>query len=299
MISDDSGKSDCESDGSNSVLTASSLDTPSPVPVKKVKKMKKKKNSPRRSSEEKLSKKDKKQGMNSHEVVLTPNEKNNAGANEAQPKPKKKKSVKKLAKKAAKKGDERSEKSIMELAKQAMRIESEAVGAEMETELVRIEELISKWMADDVEEENIQRFAARILNKLKEVDVLCAVDHAIFKREIGVVRLLEMDLNENASDTLLDMAVNKDRADKLLSLVVGQEEMNRLDQTKQGTAWVINSPIKTPKKNNNPGKSTDYLNNFETHFKVVHRVNQHQNRSVSKRIKRTLQMKRKLLKRKE
>ena len=155
-------------------------------------------------------------------------------------KKKKSPSKKTLAKTAAKKGDDKSEKTIMELAEEAMRIESEAVGNEMEETVNLVENLFKKWMEMDVEEENIQRFAARILKSLQKFDIICSVDQAIFKREIGVVRLLEMELDDDVSAE--DLQPVKERADKLLSLVVNPDDMERLDQTKQGTAWVVKSP---------------------------------------------------------
>ena len=145
---------------------------------------------------------------------------------------------KKLAKKAAKKGDRKSEKSILELANEAMRIESEKVGQEMETELIRLDGLLEDWKNKDVEEENVQRFAAKFLNKLKKFDILCSVDTAIFKNEIGRVRLLDMDISPINSQAALNRQELKDRSDSLLKLVVDAQG-NHLDQTREGTSWNV------------------------------------------------------------
>ena len=147
---------------------------------------------------------------------------------------------KKLAKKAAKKGDCKSEKTILELAEQAMRIESEAVGKEMEKELIRIGKLFAKWKENDVEEENIQLFAAKVLNELKKLDILCAVDTAIFKNEIGRVRLLGMEVEPMDSQKGFNRLELKNRAESLLEKVIDTENA-RLDQTKEGTAWNVRS----------------------------------------------------------
>ena len=163
-------------------------------------------------------------------------------AKNANGKSKKKKTPAKkiLAQKAAKKGDDMGEKTILQLAEEAMKIDSEAVGKEMEDTIELIGDLFKKWMEKDVEEENIQRFAARILKKLQTFDIMCAVDSAIFKKEIGVVRLLEMELDDNMSEE--DLGLAKQRADRLLSLVVDPDDMAKLDQTRQGTAWMVKSP---------------------------------------------------------
>ena len=149
----------------------------------------------------------------------------------------KKSPQKKLAKNAAKKGDCKSEKTILELAEEAMRIESEAVGKEMEENLVKFQQLLIKWKENDVEEENIQRFAARFLGQLKTLDILCAVDTAIFKKEIGVIRLLEMDIT--SMDSSMDRPRLNERSNQLLSMVVDTDR-NQLDQTREGTAWTLN-----------------------------------------------------------
>ena len=124
----------------------------------------------------------------------------------------------------------------MELANEALKIDSEKVGQEMENQLSHLEDLFAKWKNQDVEEENLQRFAARILKALKTLDILCAVDTAIFKKEIGRIRLLEMEISSMDSETGLNRQELKDAATRLLSLVVDTEDC-RFDQTRQGTAW--------------------------------------------------------------
>ena len=143
-----------------------------------------------------------------------------------------------MAKKAAKKGDCKSEKTILELAEEAMKIESEKVGKEMEKELSRFRKLFAKWKENDVEEDNIQLFAAGILKELKELNILCSVDTAIFKNEIGRVRLLGMDIEPMDSQKGLNRVELKERADSLLGKVIDTENA-RLDQTREGTAWNV------------------------------------------------------------
>ena len=145
---------------------------------------------------------------------------------------------KKLAKKAAKKGDRKSDKTIMELANEAMKIHSEKVGQEMEKQLSTLENLFAKWKEEDVDEGDLQRFAARILKALKTLDILCAVDTAIFKKEIGRIRLLEMEISSMDSETGLNRQELKDASTRLLSMVVDTEN-GRLDQTREGTAWNV------------------------------------------------------------
>ena len=114
VISDDSGRSDCESDAApgrvltqvpgpsnKSVLAESTLDTPSPVPVKKAKKMTKTKKSSKKTSKkaprEEISDKTKKQGMNSRDEAAELNANKLDEAVKTHEKPKKKQSVKRLA----------------------------------------------------------------------------------------------------------------------------------------------------------------------------------------------------------
>ena len=91
---------------------------------------------------------------------------------------------------------------------------------------------------NDVEEGCIQRFAARMLDILKTMGILCAVDTAIFKKEIGYVRLLEADITSFGSQSEVGRALLKDRVNDLLSMVIDRRE-NTLDQTKEGTAWIL------------------------------------------------------------
>ena len=133
----------------------------------------------------------------------------------------------------------------MELAEEAMKLESEAVGEEMEKELKHFEKLLMKWKENDVEEDNIQLFAARFLNKLKELDILCAVDTAIFKNEIGRVRLLGMDIMPMDSQKGLNRQELKERSDSLVKMVIDTENA-RLNQTREGTAWNVQSSTSMP-----------------------------------------------------
>ena len=151
---------------------------------------------------------------------------------------------KKLAKKAAKKGDRKSDKSAVEMANEALKIKSDAVGDEMEKMIVKVGNLMREWQSKGVEEENLQRFAARFLAQLKSANILCAVDTAIFKQEIGYVRLLEMELSSMNSDTELNRQGLKERANELVSMVIDTDKVP-LDQTKEGTAWILKENMST------------------------------------------------------
>lgn len=155
---------------------------------------------------------------------------------------KKRKPQKALAKKAAKRGDRKSEKSMQKHAEKAAVIDSEKFGDEMETELTRFGTVVEEWKKKGVEEENIQRFAARTLIQLQKLDVFCAVDTAIFKKEIDHVRLLELECGPINSDSGLSRSELKNRSNKLLSIVANTEN---LDQTKEGTAWTSKEVMST------------------------------------------------------
>ena len=149
-----------------------------------------------------------------------------------------------LAKKAAKRGDRKSDKSMQQQAEKAVVIDSEKLGDEMESELTRFGTVVEEWQRKGVEEENIQRFAARTLIQLQKLDVFCAVDTAIFKKEIGHVRLLELECGPVNSDSGLDRSKLKERANELLSIVANTEN---LDQTREGTAWTSKEAMSTSK----------------------------------------------------
>ena len=107
-----------------------------------------------------------------------------------------------------------------------------------------MEMLIKKWKEAGVEEENIQRFAARILGQLKHVDVLVGVDTAIFKKEIGYVRLLEVEISSMDSRRSSDRSKLKERTNELVSLVIDTDKVP-LDQTREGTAWTLRTNMST------------------------------------------------------
>ena len=153
---------------------------------------------------------------------------------------------KKLARKAAKKGAQCSDRSAIRRAEKALKIESEVVGTEMELLLTHAENEMKKWKSKGVEEENLQRFAARFLAGLKQMNILCAVDTAIFKQEIGHVRLLELEIDSMNSSSVLDRPRMRERANELVSMVIDTEKVP-LDQTKEGTAWLLNQNMSTTK----------------------------------------------------
>ena len=74
------------------------------------------------------------------------------------------------------------------------------------------------------------------------MNVLCAVDTAIFKQEIDRVRLLELDVFSANSDSALDRPRLNARSNALLSLVIDTDRA-ALDQTREGTAWLVNQNI--------------------------------------------------------
>ena len=152
----------------------------------------------------------------------------------------KSKPARKLAKLAAKRNDKKSDRSIREHIKEARKVTSDAVGPEMEKELQRMESKLESWDKKKVELHSMQRFAARLLSKFKEMGIVCAVDHAIFQQEIGRIHLLEMDmvgsLDKTNDKTSLEKA--RQRANELLHLVFDSGAKERLERTLQGTTWL-------------------------------------------------------------
>ena len=151
----------------------------------------------------------------------------------------KKKPAKELAKLARKKNDKKSKRSILKHVKEAEKVTSDAVGSEMDEELVRIEGKIDDWMARNVEQHAMQRFAARFLKFIKKTGVVGAVDHAVFLHEIGRIHLLEMDmvgsLDKTNDKTNLEMA--RAKANELLHKVFDSGASDRLERSLQGTTW--------------------------------------------------------------
>ena len=159
--------------------------------------------------------------------------------------PKKKKNAgkrarKTLAKKAAKKGVNKSERSILKQQQEAKKIESEMV-PQMEAELVKIENHLKIWKEKKVEDHALQRFVARILAKVKDLNIIGMVDHAIFKQEMGSIHLLEMELVDTTNNDTINSEREHGRvkANELLSKIVDISAMSRLNQTKAGTAWLV------------------------------------------------------------
>ena len=115
------------------------------------------------------------------------------------------------------------------------------VGPQMEAELNKIENLLVAWKEKKVEDHALQRFVARILEKIKNLNIIGMVDHAIFKREMGSIHLLEMEIcDTTGNDTInSERELGRAKANDLLSKIMDVSVMNRLNQTKAGTAWLV------------------------------------------------------------
>ena len=143
-----------------------------------------------------------------------------------------------LAKKAAKKGVIKTKNEILEHVKKAEKIESGNVSEVMEKCLKAIENEIEEWHLNGVEDFEIQRFVARILKKLKDLNVLVSVDHATFKKELNFIHPLEMNISEDNGVTLSrDQVI--ERSEKLLESVIDPAVRHKLDRTMHGAAWRI------------------------------------------------------------
>ena len=168
-----------------------------------------------------------------------------ASSDEAMPAPSKKakclKPHQQLAKKAAKKGDDESPKKLKQLRKRARRADSDKV-PDFEEQLQKMEKLIDDWKKNEVEDHVVQRFVARMFRKLRTLNYIPCVDYALFKKEIGYFRLVEMDMAGT-----LDMTgpTNREKikatAGRLLDQVVDGELADRLQQTWEGNAWILRS----------------------------------------------------------
>ena len=120
----------------------------------------------------------------------------------------------------------------------AMDVASEVVGNTLKKELRRFEDFITDCQLEGVEEHVMQRFAAQILAKFRRVGLLVAVDHAIFKKENGLINVVEADLGNdlNESANLSKSEINR-RTDHLLRSVVDQSLYDQLENTMAGNAW--------------------------------------------------------------
>lgn len=144
-----------------------------------------------------------------------------------------------LAKLAAKKGDDLSPSKAKAMKKKARKAESEKV-PDVEEELQKIEKLIKNWKKNGVEDHVVQRFVARIFRQLRILDFIPSVDHALFKKEIGYLRLVEMDMAgslEVSGPTNLEKI--KKTAGKLINQVVDGDLAERLQRTWEGNAWIL------------------------------------------------------------
>ena len=119
-----------------------------------------------------------------------------------------------------------------------MALPETSVGTTLERELRRFDDLISECQMEGVEDHVIQRFAARLLQKLKRVNILVAVDHAIFKKENGFINVLEAEMAQDLNDSEgLSRKEVKRRMDHLLRTVVSRSLYEQLDDTMDGNAW--------------------------------------------------------------
>lgn len=149
---------------------------------------------------------------------------------------------KELAKLAKKKGDKNSEKSLMEKMKKAEKVTSAKVGPEMEKELKRLEKKMAEWKEKGVETEALQRFVGRVMKQAKGLNVIVACDHAVFRQEVGLITILEMDLVGTLDESgPIDLETAKSRANHLFSLIIDSDVSNRIERTWDGMAWRIKS----------------------------------------------------------
>ena len=121
---------------------------------------------------------------------------------------------------------------------QAMKVSSEVVGNTLEKELKRFEDIMQECQLAGVEEDVIQRFAAQMLVKLRRLGLLVAVDHVIFKRENGLINVVEAELGQDLdqSESLSREEIQR-RTDHMLRSVVDQSLYDRLENTMAGNAW--------------------------------------------------------------
>ena len=158
-----------------------------------------------------------------------------------------------LAKLAAKKGDKLSPAQIKTQKKEARKAESEKV-PDVEEELQKIEKLIETWKKNGVEDHVVQRFVARMFRKLRILNFIPSVDHALFKKEIGYFRLIEMDMAGSldvSGPTNVDKI--KKTAGKLMEQVVDGDLAERLQRTWEGNAWILRGESSND-LNSNEGK---------------------------------------------
>ena len=175
-----------------------------------------------------------------------------------------KKAAKKLAKQAKKKGDKKSSNSILEHVKEARKVTSDVVGNEVEEELTRIESKFVEWKKKGVESHVMQRFAARTLAYVKELKIVCSVDHAIFQQEIGRIHLLEMDMVDTLDRTndKTDLERARNRANELLTKVFDSGANERLERSLQGTTWFYGQENVSTQNNSNQGKINQWIRNL-------------------------------------
>ena len=89
--------------------------------------------------------------------------------------------------------DDVSSKQAKKLKKRARRADSDKV-PNVEEELQRFEKLVEIWKKNEVEDHVVQRLVARMFRLLRKLNYIPSVDYALFKQEIGYLRLIEMDM---------------------------------------------------------------------------------------------------------
>ena len=155
-----------------------------------------------------------------------------------------------LAKLAAKKGDNESTAQLKKNKKRAREIKSEKA-PDMEEMTKEFEKCLQVWKKKGVEDHAVVRMVGRVLAQLKNLGFMVSVDHAVFKKEIGVIRLMEMDIEGTLNSSgPTNREEIKRRAGDLFDQVVDGDCANRLQRTWEGNAWIlredsINSPANT------------------------------------------------------
>ena len=156
----------------------------------------------------------------------------------------------KLALKAAKKGVNMSIGAIKRHLKKAGEISSETVGDRAQKILEIVTDEIEEWHLAGIEDHVIQKFAAMILKKLKDLNILVAVDHIVFQRVQNFIHPVDMDIvKKDGKDLTRPQVV--ERSENLLKSVLDPELETNLETTMKGGAWRILQQGESQNQNGN------------------------------------------------
>ena len=105
---------------------------------------------------------------------------------------------------------------------------------DLEVGLEVLKDIMSQCQAQDLPDDEVQRFLARILNSAKSFGFLTGVDAAVFKMEKNHIQVLEASLNASK----LSLETKKTALSNLLNIALPEGlDVSLLDHSREGNTW--------------------------------------------------------------